>query len=154
MKNLKKLIVLVTTLGVLGTAGTVYAATLKTPAEIVSGLTGKTVEEVTEQRASTGETYGTIAEEAGRLDEFQTEMLQQRKAVLDEQVKAGQITQDQANQIYENIKNNQATCNGQGIGGRGYGMRGAGCGLGQGYGCGGFGGGYGSGQGAAQGTAK
>lgn len=154
MKSFKKLIVVVTTLGVLGTAGTVYAATLKTPAEITSEVTGQSVEMVTEQRAATGKTYGTITEEAGKLDEFQSQMLEQRKAVLDERVAAGDLTQAQADEIYNAIKNNQATCYGQGIGGRGYG-RGAGPGYGmrQGYGCGaGFGNGYGRGQEAAQGA--
>ncbi|AHF06592.1 DUF2680 domain-containing protein [Desulfitobacterium metallireducens] len=152
MKNLKKLLVVVTTLGVLGTAGSVYAATLKTPAEITAGVTGQTVETVTEQRSTTGKTYGTIAEEAGKLDEFQTQMLEQRKAVLDEQVAAGDITQAQADEIYNNIKNNQATCYGQGMGGRGYGM-GGGYGMGRGAGNGaGFGRGGACGLGATQST--
>lgn len=135
MKNLKKLVVLVTALGVLGTAGTVYAATFKTPAEITSQVTGKSVEAVNEERAS-GKSYGTIANEAGKLDEFQNQMLEQRKAILDQQVKDGRLTQAQADAIYNNIKNNQATCNATGMGyGRGYGMgAGYGRGAGQGYG--------------------
>lgn len=155
MKNLKKMIVVVTALGVLGTAGTVYAATtFKTPAEITSQVTGKSVEAVTEERAA-GETYGAIANEAGKLSEFQTQMLEQRKAILDQQVKDGRLTQDQADAIYNNIKNNQATCNGTGMGqyGRGNGMgagMGQGRGLGQGYGRG-LGNGYCSGA-AAQGA--
>ncbi|WP_434512767.1 DUF2680 domain-containing protein [Desulfitobacterium sp. AusDCA] len=149
MKNLKKLVILVTALGVLGTAGTVYAATFKTPAEITSQVTGKSVEAVNEERAS-GKTYGTIANEAGKLDEFQSQMLEQRKAILDQQVKDGKLTQTQADAIYNNIKNNQATCNGAGMG---YGMgAGYGRGAGQGYGRG-LGNGYCSGAAVPQGAA-
>lgn len=149
MKNLKKLVVLVTALGVLGTAGTVYAATFKTPAEITSQVTGKSVEAVNEERAS-GKTYGTIANEVGKLDEFQSQMLEQRKAILDQQVKDGKLTQTQADAIYNNIKNNQATCNGAGMG---YGMgAGYGRGAGQGYGRG-LGNGYCSGAAVPQGAA-
>lgn len=152
MKNIKKFIVVATAIGVLGTAGTVYAATLKTPAQITAEVTGQSVDAVTQERAESGKTYGTIAEEAGKLDEFQSQMLQQRKAVLDEQVQSGDLTQEQADEIYKNIQDNQATCYGQG---GGYGMMGGGYGMGRG-GCG-FGGGYGRGQGAgfrAQGTTQ
>lgn len=146
MKNLKKLIVVVTALGVLGTAGTVYAATLKTPAEITSAVTGKSVETVTEERA-TGKTYGTIADEAGKLDEFKDQMLEQRKAALDQEVQDGKLTQAQADEIYNAIKNNQALCNGAGAGQLGRGC-GVGAGNGQGFGCGaGLGNGYRAGQG-------
>lgn len=152
MKNLKKLVVVVTALGVLGTAGTVYAATFKTPAEITSQVTGKSVEAVNEERAA-GKTYGTIANDAGKLDEFQNQLLEQRKAILDQQVKDGRLTQEQADTIYNNIKNNQATCNGAGLGyGRGYGMGpGYGRAAGQGYGRG-LGNGYCFGAAAAQGA--
>lgn len=150
MKNLKRLIVVITTLGVLGTAGTVYAATFQTPAEITAKVTGQTVEAVTEQRATTGKTYGTIAEEAGKLDEYQAQLLEQRKAVLDEQVAAKEITKEQADAIYKNIETNQATCYGQGTGGRGYGMGGGYGGMGRGAGCGA--GGYGNGAGCGLGT--
>lgn len=146
MKNLKKLIVVVTALGVLGTAGTVYAAALKTPAEITSAVTGKSVEAVTEERA-TGKTYGTIADEAGKLDEFKDQMLEQRKAALDQEVQDGKLTQAQADEIYNAIKNNQALCNSAGAGqlGRGCGVRAV---NGQGFGCGaGLGNGYRAGQG-------
>lgn len=150
MKNLKKLVIVVAALGVLGTAGTVYAATLKTPAQITSEVTGQTAEAVTSERAS-GKTYGTIANEAGKLDEFKSQMLDQRKAILDQQVADGKLTQAQADEIYNAIKNNQLTCDATGAGqaGKGYGMRG---GNGQGMGMGmGMGQGYGNGQGRGMG---
>ena len=158
MKNLKKLVLVVAALGVLGTAGTVYAATLKTPAQITSEVTGQTAEAVTSERAS-GKTYGTIANEAGKLDEFKNQMLEQRKALLDQQVTDGKLTQNQADEIYSAIKNNQLTCDAAGAGqvGKGYGMRGGngqgmGMGMGQGYGNGqgrGMGQGYGNGFGTS-----
>lgn len=113
MKNMKKLIAVIAVVGVLGTAGAAFAATAKTPVEIAAGLTGKTVEELYKERAA-GKTYGTIAKDAGKLDEFKVQMLEQKKAVLDQRVKDGTLTQQQADEIYDAIKNNQATCNGTG----------------------------------------
>lgn len=148
MKNFKKLLAVVAVVGVLGTTGIVYAATeAKTPAEVVSGLTGKTVEDVTKERAE-GKTYGTIANEADKLDEFKTQMLEQKKAILDQRVKDGTLTQAQADEIYNQIKENQATCDGTGSARIG---RGAEAGFGQGS-CGGLGMGSGAqGQGRGQG---
>lgn len=157
MKNMKKMIAVIAVAGVLGTAGAAYAATIKTPADIAAALTGKTVEAVTEERAS-GKTYGTIADDAGKLDEFKAQMLEQKKAILDQKVKDGTLTQAQADEIYNSIKERQATCDGTGSGmigrrngagfgkssgtgtGRGRGMgrlAGAGAGMGSGI-CGGI----------------
>jgi len=141
MKLKTKLIALVATLGVLGVAGTAYAAELKAPADIVAGLTGKTVEEVSAERAS-GKTYGTIADEAGKLDPFKQEMLEQKKAVLDQRVKEGNLTQEQADALYSAIEKNQTTCDG--IGNAQFGM---GCGAG-------FGNGMMNGQGKGQGFGR
>lgn len=148
MKNLKKLVVVVTALSVMVAAGAVYAAPI-TPAEVVAGLAGKTVEQVNDLRAA-GKTYGTVANEAGKLDEFKAQMLEQKKAILDQRVKDGSITQEQADAIYNNMKNNQSLCDGTGTGkgrmgnGAGFGMgRGQGTGYGMGRGQGGFGAGCG-----------
>ncbi len=113
MKNMKKLAAIIAAMIILGSAGAVYAATVKTPAEIAAAVTGKTVDEVNAQRTA-GETYGAIANEAGKLDEFKAQMLEQKKAVLDQRVKDGKLTQEQADEIYNAIKNNQANCNGTG----------------------------------------
>lgn len=134
MKNLKKFIAVIAAVGVMGVAGAAFAATIKTPAEIVSDLTGKTVEDLYAER-SDGKTFGAIAAEAGKLDEFKTQMLEQKKAVLDQRVAEGSLTQEQADQIYNNIKTNQAACAGTGTAGIGqkYGAGfGQGCGLGRG----------------------
>ncbi len=140
MKNIKKLVAVTLSVLVVGAAGMVYAADLKTPAEVAAALTGKSVNEIYTEREG-GKTYGTIANEAGKLDEFKAEILAQKKAILDEKVKSGQITQQQADEIYNNLKNKQATCDGTGSGrigrqnGMGFGQRmgrggnGAGCGI-------------------------
>jgi len=141
MKKTKKFIAVLVTVGVIGAAGAAYAATYKTPAEIVSGLTGKTVGQLYTERAA-GKTYGAIANEAGKLDEFKVQMLEQRKAALDQRVKDGSLTQEQADQIYNNIKANQTACDGTGNAGIG---RKYGAGFGQGSG---FGKGMNRGQGA------
>ena len=140
MKNIKKLVAVTLSVLVVGAAGMVYAADLKTPAEVAAALTGKSVNEIYTEREG-GKTYGTIANEAGKLDEFKAEILEQKKAILDEKVKSGQITQQQADEIYNNLKNKQATCDGTGSGrigrqngmgfgqGMGRGGNGAGCGI-------------------------
>lgn len=146
IKGMKKLSAVLVAILVLGTASVAFAATYKTPAEITAGITGKTVEDLNKEKAA-GKSYGTIASEAGKLDEFKTQMLEQKKAVLDQRVKDGKLTQAQADEIYNLIKTNQATCDGTGnaaIGkkygvgfgnGAGKGM-GMGKGMGRGMGCG------------------
>jgi len=136
MKNFKKLIVVATIIGslsVVGVAGAAVATGATTPAGIVAGLTGKSVDSVTAERAA-GKTYGTIAQEAGKLDEFKTENLAQKKAMLDERVKAGNLTQAQADATYKAIETNQATCDGTGTAKMG---QKSGMGFGQGMGNGG-----------------
>ena len=131
MKNFKKLIAVATIIGVLGMTGSVYAAVgTTTPAGIVAGLTGKSVEQVTAERAA-GKTYGTIASEAGKLDEFKAETLELRKAILDQRVKDGNLTQAQADAVYNTMKANQAICDGTGSA-----RMGLGNGTGQGIGAG------------------
>ena len=127
---------------------TAMAATgYKTPADIVAGLTGRTADSVTEERTESGKTYGTIANEAGVLDQFKSQMLEQKKAILEEKVAAGTITQERADAIIAAMENNQANCDGTGSG---MGMRsgtctGNGTGMGFGGGSGGNGQGFGTG---------
>lgn len=115
MKNFKKLVAAATIVGVLGVAGVAGAsyATSSSPAGIVAELTGQSVEQVTAERAA-GNTYGTIAQESGKLDEFKAANLEQKKAVLDQRVNDGYLAQDQADEIYDLIEANQATCDGTG----------------------------------------
>jgi hypothetical protein len=113
MKIFKELVMVFTVVAVLGAASAAYAATTKTPAEIAAGLTGKTVEALYQERAA-GETYGSIAKEAGKLEEFKAQMLEQKKIVLDQRVANGKLTQERADAIYDAMKNNQANCDGSG----------------------------------------
>ena len=152
MKNVKRIVAIAVSVCIIGAAGMAYAADIKTPADIAAAVTGKSVTDVNKERA-TGKTYGTIAKDAGKLEEFQAKMLEQRKTVLDQRVKDGEITQQQADDIYNAIKNNQATCDGTGNAqpGKQYGMgcgNGQGAGRGRGQGMMGHGAGFGNGSGA------
>lgn len=144
MKNFKKIAAIAAAVAVLTTAGAVFAAEFKTPAEILSGLTGKPIESLNEERTE-GKTYGTIANENGKLDEFKTQMLEQKKAILDQRVAENKLTREKADEIYNALKENMASCDGTGsarIGrkfGAGFGNgvnRGTGRGAGQGMGMG------------------
>lgn len=149
MKNIKKLVLSLAVVSVLSTSVVFGVVTTKTPADIAAGLTGKTVEQVAVERAS-GKTYGTIASEAGKLDEFKTESLKQKKEILDQRVKDGNLTQAAADEIYNSIVTSQATCDGTGGAGIGK-MNGVGFGKGSGQGKG-QGMGQGMGKGAGQGN--
>lgn len=137
--KMKKIALGLLVTGVVSTTALAYAATR--PVDIVSKLTGKTVDVLYQERAQ-GKTYGTIAKEAGKLDEFKDEMLKSKKEILDERVKEGRLTQAQADEIYNSIKNNVANCDGTGS------QR-----LGQKYGVG-FGNGQGRGQGNGAGLGQ
>jgi hypothetical protein len=110
MNNLKRYLAIVTVAGMIGSASIVFAAS---PAQIASGVTGKTTAELAKEKAS-GKTYGTIAKEAGKLDEFKAKMLVERKLILDQRVKEGRLTQADADAAYNALKNNQASCDGLG----------------------------------------
>ena len=126
MKNLRNIIAagaLTLAMGV--TSITVFAAAkYDSPQEALSGITGKTVEEITEERYEEGKTFGEIAAEAGKLDEFKEEMFEQKKEVIEERVTEGSLSRERADEILYNIENNQENCNGSGFGGRGRGMMG------------------------------
>lgn len=164
MRKHRKWAVLATVILVVGAMTvTAFAAAYQTPAEIVAGLTGKTVESVTSERADADKTYGQIAADAGKLDEFKAAMLDNKKAILDERVKNGTLTQAQADAILVQIEERMENCDGTGSGrangtcGAGFGLgRGnngsAGMGVGGGMGRGMMRGGAGCGQGVCAGT--
>lgn len=157
MTRTKKTILIVAVIAALSTlsVGAYAAATYATPAEAVAGLTGQTVDQVVAQRVETGETYGAIADDAGKLDEFKDAMITIKKDVLDARVAEGTLTQDQADDILAAIEERAATCDGTGPadgtrlgGGFGFGRNGGGAGRGAGRGGYGMGQGYGMGRGA------
>ncbi|MFA6808121.1 MAG: DUF2680 domain-containing protein [Eubacteriales bacterium] len=115
---MKMKIVGVLTVGLLLVGATgVWAATPKTPAETYAGLKGITVEEAVKERTA-GAAYGELASEAGILDDFQAQMLENKKAVIQDRVKDGYITQEEADGITTNIEENMANCDGTSTGDR------------------------------------
>ncbi len=157
MKKIKHFICLLAALIVFAASSvTVSAAGNETPADIVARLTERDVKDVIQEKLDTGKTYGTIAKEYDKLDEFKEECLKLKEQILKENVKNGLLSQEEADNILAAIKEYQATCDGTGGGGccgwnknQGYGN---GCGLGRGCGYGrnrnsGYGNGCGYGRG-------
>lgn len=149
MINLKKVMIAgLAVVALTATSLTAFAITGNgTPAEIVSNITGKSLEEVTEERFKSGKTYGELANDEGLWEDYKNEMLESKKAFLDEKVADGTLTQEEASEYYNNMVERQEYCseNGAGYGsmmGSGYGNGGMmgnggrGLGLGQGRGCG------------------
>ncbi len=136
MKKLNKMNKLIAALLVVGVAGagTAYAAEISSPADIAAALTGKTVEELYQEKAD-GKTFGEIAAESGQLDEFRLEMMEVKKARIEEKVAAGTMTQERADEILAAIEERQSSCDGSGYldGGQRLG-EGFGLGLGNGEG--------------------
>jgi len=119
------------------------ASAYNNPAEAAAALTGQTVESVVDQRQETGDSYCTIAEEAGVLDEYKAAVLEMKKDVLDARVAAGTMTQERADEIMAALA--AADCDGS--------CDNSGAGLGQSYGVGfGFGNGDGTGSGLGNGN--
>ncbi len=155
MKNLKKILTIgLMVLTISAVSITAFAASkYNTPAEAVAGITGRTVESVTEERVESGKTYGSIAFEADKLDEFKAEMLQMKKDNLAAQVAAGKITQEKADEIIAALEKNMENCDGTGSGkiGRNMGAKFGSKGEGQGNGGANRGNGMGRGQGRGMG---
>lgn len=135
MKNFKRNMVILGIVSMLSiSSATALAAGSQTPADLAASLTGRDVEDVIQERVETGKTFGAIAAEGGKLEEFKQKILEAREQVLSEDVEKGVITQEEADNILEAVKERQALCDGTGYGcGRG----------GYGYGCGGYGRGMG-----------
>ena len=144
MKNKKILLMTaIVTVLVLGLATVSFAATdWKTPAEVLAGLTGKSVETVQEARQA-GQSYGAQAAELDKLEAFREERLAQMETRLQEAVEDGQLTAEEAKQRLETMQERAETCDGSGLGqaegglricGQENGRRGAQAGEGQGQG--------------------
>ncbi len=101
-----------------------------TPADAVAGLTGRTVESVLEERRTTGKSLGTIAQEAGVLDEFKEACNAITEERLSAMVAEGRMTQKEADDALQAIKERRELCNGDGT------NSGAGCGAFAGTGAG------------------
>lgn len=93
---------------------TIADSTIKTPAQIYSDLTGKTVEQAYTERQEYGESYGQLAQEAGKYEEFKSQMMENKKATLEERVQSGQMTQEQADALMERMENCEGESQGLG----------------------------------------
>ena len=103
------------------------------PAGLVAELTGRTADAVMDERFESGKSYGTIADEAGVLDQFKNRILELNQQALQARVTAGTMTQEQADARMAQMEQRQALCDGTGAGymagERGF-NRGAGLGTG------------------------
>ena len=132
----KKLAVLAAIVAIImvGAVSASFAATnWQTPAEILSGLTGKSVDEVQSERQA-GSPYGAQAEDSDVLEAFKTARLEQFRARLDEAVAQGDLTQEEADARYDYMVERQALCLGGGLTGGIAGADGDGFGFGMGGG--------------------
>jgi len=152
------LMVSIATILVIGMSTAAFAAAdYQTPAEIVAGLTGKTIDEVRADRQA-GTSYGAQAVEVDKLDEFKTERLELCEQNLDQAVIDGKLTQDEADELFAKMTDRMENCDGTetGLGrpsgtGEGLGIcNGTGDGSGRGIGKG-SGNGAGSGMGMMRG---
>ncbi len=155
----KALLVVIAVIALSAITVTAYAASnYGSPAEAVAALTGKTVEEVRQERTENGKSYGAMALEAGKLKEFLAEKLEIRKERLAEKVADGKITQEKADEIIAAVEERQANCDGTGsgqlqqrLGGQAGGNRRGGQGTCEGQGSGNRQGGKGAGNGTCSG---
>lgn len=149
MKKKKIFITSLLTLGALGIGAisvSAYMCNFQDKAEILSELTGKSTNEIVEERVNENKTYGTISLENGVLEELKDKELEQIKTNLNEKVEAGKITKEEADTIISNREKSMKNCNGAGLGlkecnyqtnkemncnGSGYHKKGLGKGLGQ-----------------------
>ncbi len=145
MKSFARIAALAIAAVVLTTAGVALAAEFKSPVEILSELSGQSIEDLRDQRLE-GEPYGAIAEEYGKQDEFRDQMLEQKKAILEQRVEDGVLTREQADEIEDSLA---AFCDGED---RGFCGQGFGAGFGMGFGGGRNGDGRGLGRGFGRGS--
>lgn len=142
MKRFVKAIALAAVAVILTTTGVALAAEFKSPVEILSDISGQPVEDLRDKRLE-GEPYGAIAQDYGKLDQFRDQMIEQKKAILQQRVEDGHLTPEQAEEIESSLG---TVCDGEGGGscGQGYGIGfgrdfsgrkdGQGRGLGRGHG--------------------
>lgn len=78
---------------------------------VISGLAGS----FTLSFAADPQTPASIAQQNGTFEEFKKERLELKKEILNQRVKDGVLTQTQADDIYKQLEENMATCDGSGI---------------------------------------
>lgn len=128
MKNFKKLTVVGAVVLALSLTSITAFAAVESPAEIVAGLTGQSVGSVVAEKTESGKSYGTLAADAGKLEEFHAQVLELKKTRLEERVETGAITEERAEAILTAMETHQAGCNGTGDGNMYAGENGSGSG--------------------------
>ena len=116
MTKVKKILAIgALVLAISATSITAFAASkYSSPAEALAGLTGRTIESVMAEKKQSGKTYGQMANDVGKLDEFKKENLQIKKDVIQKRVEDGTITKERADEIIAAMEKNQANCDGSG----------------------------------------
>ena len=113
MKGKKILLIVALILSI--TSVTVYAATnYKSPADIASKVTGKPVEEVVKEKVDSNKSYGELAKDQGKLEEFKNEMFDYKKEVVKEKIEEGAITKEEGDKFLAEMEKHQEFCNGTG----------------------------------------
>ena len=88
---------------VIASMGVAFAGMMQSPSEVLSGITGKTTEEVVELTEE-GSTFGQLAMDLEVWEEFKQANLEARKARLEYMVEEGKIIQERANEILAAIE--------------------------------------------------
>ncbi len=120
MTKMKKLLIVgAVVLTVAATAVTSFAASeYNNPAEALAALTGKTEEQLIQEKQESGTTFGAVAEENGVLDAFKAEVLQIRKDRIEAKVADGTLTREKADEMIKAIEDRMANCDGTGSSGK------------------------------------
>ena len=97
------------------------------PASVLADRLDMDIKDVLAQRQA-GKSYYQIAEEEGiKAEDYKNDLIEKKNAYIDEQVKAGRLTEEQGKLIKERLKSNIEDCNGQVPG---MGRMNGGCGMG------------------------
>lgn len=78
-------------------------------AQILADLTGRTTEDILNEARTERKSIPTIAEEAGVYDKFMPKYLESVQSNLTQAVSDGRLTQEQADKIFQNIKDGKHT---------------------------------------------
>jgi len=105
----KTLMVLTIGILVLGTMAMSFADSAFGPAQIYANLKGITEEQAYDLRLETGKTFGTLAQENGIYDEFLAASLAAKTTYINGLVASGDLTQDEADAILDNLANCDGT---------------------------------------------
>lgn len=113
--NNKKTITILMITTLVGIAGSTFAKTTHTnTAEMTAEITNQSVESVLEQKKNENKTFGQIAKEAGKLEEFKQKKMEMKKAKLDKLVEEGKITLEEAEEKLEKSKIKMDRCESKG----------------------------------------